>query len=84
MYNSGARAEEAARLKIADLHLTSADWNGQAYVQIQGKGGRTRQCPLWPSTVRELKSFIAKRHLTNLCFLPAVSSRTHAVASMIW
>jgi len=69
LYNSGARAEEAARLKIADLHLTPADWNGQAYVQIQGKGGRTRQCPLWPATVRELKTFIAKREPQEHVFL---------------
>jgi len=57
----GARADEAAQLKIADLHFTAADWNGQPYVQIHGKGGRTRQCPLWPVTVQEINSFITKR-----------------------
>ena len=69
LYNSGARAEEAAQLKIGDLHLTSTDWNGQAYVQIQGKGGRTRQCPLWPATARELKTFITKRSPHEHVFL---------------
>lgn len=38
LYNTGARADEAARLTIADIYLTPADWNGQAYVQIRGKG----------------------------------------------
>ena len=28
LYNTGARADEAARLTITDLHLTPADWNG--------------------------------------------------------
>lgn len=69
LYNTGARADEAARLTIADLHLAPADWNGQAYVQIQGKGGRTRQCPLWPATVRELKTSIAKRPPDEPVFL---------------
>jgi integrase/recombinase XerD len=65
LYNSGARADEAAELKIADLHFTAADWNGQPYVQIHGKGGRTRQCPLWPVTVREINSFTANRQPPN-------------------
>lgn len=69
LYNTGARADEAARLTIADLHLTPADWNGQAYVQIQGKGGRTRQCPLWPATVREIETAIAKRQPHDHVFL---------------
>jgi site-specific recombinase XerD len=69
LYNSGARADEAAQLKIADVHLTSADWNGQAYAQIKGKGGRTRQCPLWPATSHELKTLIAKRRPHEHVFL---------------
>jgi integrase/recombinase XerD len=69
LYNSGARAEEAARLTIADLNFTPADWNGQAYVQIHGKGGRTRQCPLWPITVRELNALIAGRQPREHVFL---------------
>lgn len=69
LYNSGARAEEAAQLKISDLHFTPADWNGQPYVHIHGKGGRTRQCPLWPVTVREISTFIAKRQPQEHVFL---------------
>lgn len=69
LYNSGARADEAARLRIADLHFTPVDWNGQAYVQIQGKGGRTRQCPLWPATVGEISPLIANRQPDESVFL---------------
>jgi site-specific recombinase XerD len=69
LYNSGARAEETARLTIADLNFTPADWNGQAYVQIYGKGGRTRQCPLWPVTVREINTLIAGRQPRENVFL---------------
>jgi integrase/recombinase XerD len=69
LYNSGARADEAARLKIADLNFTPADWNGQAYVQMHGKGGRMRQCPLWPATVREISALIVNRHQNEAVFL---------------
>jgi site-specific recombinase XerD len=69
LYNTGARADEAARLTIADLHLAPADWNGQAYVQIRGKGGRTRHCPLWPATVREIENSIGKRQPHEHVFL---------------
>jgi len=69
LYNSGARAEEAARLTIADLHFTPSDWNGQAYVQISGKGGRTRQCPLWPLTIHEIRGLIANREPSQHVFL---------------
>jgi site-specific recombinase XerD len=69
LYNSGARADEAAKLTIADLHFNAVDWNGQPYVQIRGKGGRTRQCPLWPVTVHEIKGLIANRQPHEYVFL---------------
>ena len=52
--NSGARAEEAARLKIADLDLIPP-----ASVRLVGKGNKERHCPLWLSTVSELQVLIA-------------------------
>jgi integrase/recombinase XerD len=42
LYNTGARASEAAQVKIADLDLNGAS------VKIIGKGGKQRFCPLWP------------------------------------
>jgi site-specific recombinase XerD len=56
LYNSGARAEEAARLRIIDLNLTPP-----ASVRLIGKGNKERRCPLWPSTVLELQALITNR-----------------------
>lgn len=55
LYNSGARADEAAQLMVRDVH--SAD----LFVRIVGKGGKERQCPLWRATVETLTPFIAHR-----------------------
>lgn len=52
LYNTGARADEAARLTIGDV-----TWGSTPAVRLVGKGSKTRQCPLWPRTaalVREL------------------------------
>ncbi|MCP3721307.1 tyrosine-type recombinase/integrase [Paraburkholderia sp. CNPSo 3281] len=50
MFNSGARASEAAQLKIGDV-----DWH-TCSVSIVGKGNRHRRCPLWKSTLDALRS----------------------------
>jgi len=63
LYNSGARAQEAAQLLICELDLAGG------CVTIRGKGGKTRQCPLWPSTIEELKTLIANRSTTACVFL---------------
>jgi site-specific recombinase XerD len=46
LYNSGARASEAAGLRIADLDLA------QPAVRLLGKGNKIRYCPLWPTTAQ--------------------------------
>jgi integrase/recombinase XerD len=63
LYNSGARASEAAQLLIADLYLNAS------YVTILGKGGKKRQCPLWSTTIRALAGLIAGRSSTDYVFL---------------
>ena len=45
LYNTGARADEAATLLIRDLSLPKR--KGLAVVTITGKGNKTRRCPLW-------------------------------------
>jgi integrase/recombinase XerD len=65
LYNSGARADEAAHVTIADLDLTSTP----ASVKFLGKGNKERQCPLWPSTVAELEALIANRVPAERVFL---------------
>jgi site-specific recombinase XerD len=57
LYNSGARADEAAQLTIGDLTLgTSAPC-----VRILGKGRKVRVCPLWKVTIQSLSSLIGSR-----------------------
>ena len=63
LYNSGARASEAAMLRIQDLNLTSSS------VRIVGKGGKQRDCPLWPHTVDAITSLVGRRALTEHVFL---------------
>jgi integrase/recombinase XerD len=51
LYNSGARASEAARVAIEDL---TWDSTGTGSVKIHGKGRKVRFCPLWKKTMDEL------------------------------
>ena len=64
LYNSGARADEAAGLLIGDLHL-----KGSPAVRILGKGNKWRLCPLWPATVSALSRLITGRNETDPVFL---------------
>jgi len=60
LYNSGARASEAAMLRIQDLNLASS------FVRIVGK---RRDCPLWPHTVDAITSLVGRRAPTEHVFL---------------
>lgn len=64
LYNSGARASEAAHLTIADLDLGTPP-----SVTLLGKGGKERRCPLWPQTVGKLAPLIAGRKPNDPVFL---------------
>ena len=63
LYNTGARASEAAQVQIAHLNLDSAS------VKITGKGGKQRSCPLWPVTVSELAALIGESASSQSVFL---------------
>ncbi len=69
LYNTGARADEAAQLRIADLQLVHAPPRDYASVQLRGKGNKLRRCPLWPHTVTELAARIEGRASTEHVFL---------------
>ena len=56
LYNTGARAQEAADATVGDLDLDSS-----FCVRIHGKGNKTRICPLWPHTVKVLRNLISQR-----------------------
>jgi len=66
LYNSGARATEAARVAIEDLTWDTA---GTGSVKIQGKGRKIRFCPLWRKTMTELQPLIRGRDKAEPLFL---------------
>lgn len=64
LYNSGARADEAAHTTVGDLDLSRSP-----SVKILGKGGKVRLCPLWSLTTSVLSSLVAGRGNTERVFL---------------
>jgi len=64
LYNSGARASEAANLTIADLDL-----DPPPSVILLGKGGKVRRCPLWPYTAGKLAALVVGRRSDEPVFL---------------
>ncbi len=69
LYNTGARADEAAQLTIAGLNLAHVPQRDQSSVLIQGKGNKVRCCPLWSRTVNEIIPLIKDRAPTEHVFL---------------
>jgi len=69
LYNTGARADEAAQITVADLQLGHVPGSGYAAVKIRGKGNKVRHCPLWPQTATELNALVAGRTETARVFL---------------
>jgi site-specific recombinase XerD len=64
LYNSGARASEAAHVTIADLDLAPSP-----SVKILGKGNKVRHCPLWPAAAQTLAPMVAAREPAQRVFL---------------
>jgi site-specific recombinase XerD len=62
MYNSGARADEVARLIVGDLNLSKSSGGSCEFVRLNGKGNKTRLCPLWSSTAAEIKQLVNGRN----------------------
>jgi integrase/recombinase XerD len=88
LYNTGARASEAAQVTVSDLELQRAP-----SVRLLGKGNRIRYCPLWTATVQALTPLLVHRTDSDPVFLNrrqqpltrfgihALLQRTVAVAS---
>lgn len=55
LYNSGARAQE-----IADLRVEHLDLDSSPRVRLHGKGDKWRTCPLWEDTARTVAALIAQ------------------------
>jgi integrase/recombinase XerD len=68
LYNTGARADEAAQLLVGDLDL-AARTQDYSSVSIRGKGNKLRRCPLWPQTAELMKASIDNRAPTERVFL---------------
>lgn len=63
LYNTGARADEVANLKISDFSMENK------VVSLRGKGNRLRRCPLWKSTIEEIKEQIKNRDSSENTFI---------------
>lgn len=66
LYNTGARASEAASLTIGSIICdnVSCPW-----VRIYGKGNKSRTCLLWNKTLNAIKPLIVGRNETESVFL---------------
>ena len=65
LYNSGARADEAAKLAIGNLQLGRSSPSAR----ILGKGNKIRMCPLWPTTTISLSRLVIGRGADEAVFL---------------
>jgi integrase len=54
LYNTGARAQE-----VADLRVGNLDLGERALVRLHGKGHKWRTCPLWRQTADLLVELVA-------------------------
>jgi integrase/recombinase XerD len=70
LYNTGARVQEVANLRIGNLVLEP-----QPRVHLHGKGDKWRTCPLWPETARLLRELLANRSRTEQSDAPVFTSR---------
>lgn len=69
LYNSGARADEAAQLRITDLQLAHDTQRHGSSVLLHGKGDKQRRCPLWPRTAEVILPLISGREENERVFL---------------
>ena len=86
LYNSGARADEAAKLCIEDLSLHSGADCALSSVCLHGKGGKVRTCPLWASTTVMLRGLAAgrsgkERVFLNRCSEPLTRFGIHEIVT---
>jgi site-specific recombinase XerD len=55
LYNTGARAQE-----VADLRIEHLDLGPQPSARLHGKGDKWRTCPLWAETARHLRMLLSQ------------------------
>ena len=69
LYNTGARADEAAHVLISDLQLGLTPERDLSVVLLRGKGNKLRRCPLWAKTVKSLRPLVSSRGPQEHVFL---------------
>ena len=69
LYNTGARADEVAHVRIGDLDLAKVPTRDLSSVLIHGKGNKPRRCPLWTRTIKELLPLVQGRIPSEHVFL---------------
>jgi site-specific recombinase XerD len=57
LYNTGARVQEAADLRVGQLALDRQPW-----VRLHGKGDKWRTCPLWKETAEHQRRLVERPH----------------------
>lgn len=70
LYNTGARVQEVANLRMSHLELQI-----QPRVHLHGKGNKWRVCPLWQETVALLKQLLAQPLTGHTPDRPVFTSR---------
>jgi integrase/recombinase XerD len=60
LYNTGARVQEIADLRLEHVSLTSP-----LHVRLHGKGDKWRTCPLWEETARVVRQWLDERCVTD-------------------
>jgi len=55
LYNTGARVQE-----VADLRVGHLAWDRQPWVRLHGKGDKWRTCPLWKETAEHLRRLVER------------------------
>jgi integrase/recombinase XerD len=74
LYNTGARVSEATQLKVRDLKFGRGT-GGHDLATLHGKGGKMRQCPLWPETERVLANEILDREAEAPVFVSRLGTQ---------
>jgi integrase/recombinase XerD len=71
LYNTGARAQEVADLRVGHLKLDDG-----ALVRLHGKGDKWRTCPLWQQTAALLTELIGSSNEPTETDMPVFRSGT--------
>jgi integrase/recombinase XerD len=71
LYNTGARVQEAAELRVGHLDLADT-----AVVRLHGKGDKWRTCPLWQQTATLLVELLGSSNTPPATDAPVFRSAT--------